>query len=394
MINNTTLGLFLKALQSDSNAAPRASSAIHSGGQAVGSIITGRVVEVLPNQVYRLAVGNNELQVKLAGQFKVGETLTLQTNPRPTPAQTSTTNQSALITNVSAATNVALARVSNTAPNIQAAKNSNAASNNSSAPLNARVIARGEYSEIAFAGQVPQNTSQTEQPQLSDAARLISSLPRQNDPQAPRVPLQAPLPLLNQAPQETEQLAQALAKSVQQSGLFYESHLARWVAKRYPQSELLAEPQARWQSTDNLMPANNTTVAGDTAQEVKTMSNPQTTVPVMIQQQLDVLESQQILWQGTLWPGHQAEIAITEERARDNSAQEENSTWTTELQVHMPTLGTLKNTISLRGNNMQLQIQAASVASVTKLRDALPELVGALRELGFTINLVGIKNVG
>ena len=257
------------------------------------------------------------------------------------------------------------------------------------------MIARGEYSDIAFTGGIPQNISQTEQPQLSDAARLISSLPRQNDPQAPRVPIQAPLPLLNQAPQEAQQLAQALAKSVQQSGLFYESHLARWVAKRYPQSELLAEPQARWQSTDNLMPANvNTTVAGDTAQEVKTMSSPQTAVPVMIQQQLDVLESQQILWQGTLWPGHQAEIAITEERARGNTTQEENSTWTTELQVHMPTLGTLKNTISLCGNNMQLQIQAASVESVTKLRDALPELVGALRELGFTINLVGIKNVG
>lgn len=79
---------------------------------------------------------------------------------------------------------------------------------------------------------------------LSFAARAILDLFESGDAQ----PLQARAPLLSTAPgagnASAATLSAALATLVDQSGLFYESHLAQWVVGLRPLSALLQEPQA------------------------------------------------------------------------------------------------------------------------------------------------------
>ena len=83
--------------------------------------------------------------------------------------------------------------------------------------------------------------------QLSSAGELLRQVLTQPAPQ--RLPLPAGteraaplLPAPPQSPAEVQRLATALQDSVQRSGLFYESHLARWVRGQYPLESLRAEP--------------------------------------------------------------------------------------------------------------------------------------------------------
>lgn len=79
---------------------------------------------------------------------------------------------------------------------------------------------------------------------LSFAAQAILDLFEGGEavPARPAGPLAAASPAGN--PAATQDLASALARFVDQSGLFYESHLTQWVLGQRPLSTLLQEPQA------------------------------------------------------------------------------------------------------------------------------------------------------
>ncbi|WP_374708175.1 flagellar hook-length control protein FliK [Salinicola avicenniae] len=51
-------------------------------------------------------------------------------------------------------------------------------------------------------------------------------------------------PLMAQPPSSAEGLSSTLGQSVRESGVFYESHLSRWLGGDYPRAALLREPQA------------------------------------------------------------------------------------------------------------------------------------------------------
>lgn len=78
---------------------------------------------------------------------------------------------------------------------------------------------------------------------LSRAAQLIVTLlPAEGQPPS-AAPLNRGQPLLAQPPQTGSELAPILGKAVSESGLFYESHQAQWVAGKLPLASLLQEPQ-------------------------------------------------------------------------------------------------------------------------------------------------------
>lgn len=80
---------------------------------------------------------------------------------------------------------------------------------------------------------------------LSKTAQLISTLlPAEGETAAP-TPLTRSEPVLPHPPTSTVELAKALGTAVQQSGVFYESHQAKWVTGQYPLAQLLEEPQAQ-----------------------------------------------------------------------------------------------------------------------------------------------------
>lgn len=91
-------------------------------------------------------------------------------------------------------------------------------------------------------GNLAQTTPQTT---LSQTAQMLRSVLVQEGETPAAVPLNRGQPLLLQPPQDAAELAPALSKAVAQSGLFYESHQAQWVAGKLSLANLRQEPQGQ-----------------------------------------------------------------------------------------------------------------------------------------------------
>jgi flagellar hook-length control protein FliK len=203
-------------------------------------------------------------------------------------------------------------------------------------------------------------------------------------------------------------LAQALREAVTQSGLFYESHLARWVGSDFPQAELDHEPQAatlrpsgdgtagmpatvsvdaRTGLVDALLASASPFAKGDDVMSAKATEAP-LALPTargeatpLLRQQLDVLDTRQFVWLGELWPGQRTAIRFEEDREFPN-AQDPASAARTLMRAHvileLPTLGTVGAEIAIVGGSVRLQITTDGPAATQRLHRARAELAEAL----------------
>ncbi|MFC5461689.1 flagellar hook-length control protein FliK [Massilia niabensis] len=196
--------------------------------------------------------------------------------------------------------------------------------------------------------------------QLSPAARLLSQV-LQGAAQGPASPIAGTTPLAPQGAPDPAQLAAQLQNAIAKSGLFYESHLAQWAEGKRPLAELMAEPQAlKAPGTPPTEPA--------TAQ--------------LINQQLATHESGHLAWQGQLGPGQPLHWEITREKVDEpgdegHLAQPNAPGWESRLHLRFTVLGEVEARISLRGNRLQIDLQAGGLAAGL-LRHAAPRLEDAL----------------
>lgn len=257
----------------------------------------------------------------------------------------------------------------------------------------------------AVATATPGTTAPASSLSLSPAAQLVDTLTRLPGGR----PIEAPAPLLPAPAAAPEALARALQHSIVASGLFYESHLARWTLQRHPEPALRVEPQAAWppapQSSTPPPPASGpgapapalpplpaldaeATVASAQAGTTTTVGTPGAVglpdaAPALVRQQLDVLETGQILWRGDLWPGQRAAIEIVEDDASRDPRQP--PAWRTRLALTLPGLGAVEARLALAGTRVHLHLVAADTTRATVLRDALPELAAALAARGLDV---------
>lgn len=236
----------------------------------------------------------------------------------------------------------------------------------------------------------------------------------------------------------------ALANLFDTSGLFYESHLAQWVAGERPQSALMAEPQARMQSpasdgaqeqgkagggkasegqgaaaarqalpvqaqmdrlerlqerswVQSLVDKAASRLSGREAlpqQEAKPASVVDAHAAQMIRMQLDTLEQRKVVWQGEFWPGQKLEWEVEDKTPRKRhteSVPAAERSWQSVLRVNLPLLGPVTATMRLAGESVQVQIGADSEDAMSLLRQFGPELASALENAGarldfFTVN--------
>ncbi len=217
---------------------------------------------------------------------------------------------------------------------------------------------------------------------LADAALALMAS------QAPDMPGAGPQPA---------QLAQALKQTLQQSGLFYESHLSDMAFGQRDPAELAREPQARLNPdamprinpagenrsllADNLRFGLPTTASPMTLQAdgqpthgtAVTWSGshpgtPPTTPPgihpdaaLLVRQQLEVFANQTLAWEGTAWPG--APMWWEVRREQDDSMPagdpvEAGQSWATRLVLNLPRLGNVEVRINLAGNQLVMNIVA------------------------------------
>ncbi|QSI75315.1 flagellar hook-length control protein FliK [Niveibacterium microcysteis] len=261
---------------------------------------------------------------------------------------------------------------------------------------------------------------------LSPAARLISQLLTGKESAESPTALNEGNPILQRPPQNGAQLAPLLQRAVAQSGMFYEAHQAQWVEGKLSTAQLLAEPQGRLgqtalpagpeqsasaQTEQNRVPNEASTqapsrpvtvaqtnvqteraevadAAGRTAASTSekglvSQMVPRELAPIVLNQ-LDALTTQQLTWQGQIWPGQTMEWRIEQppDDAHGRGADQEPAEWRSSLRVTLPSLGGVEARLFLTSAGVAIHFAADSEASVGRLNAALNELGSALDAVG------------
>lgn len=216
---------------------------------------------------------------------------------------------------------------------------------------------------------------------LSQTAQRILAL-LETHPHSP--PLQHPPLLLSEhpeadgAPPQRTMLAQlflqALTRAVQNSGLFYESHLSR--ALYLPSERALHS-------------------GGPSTPESKGLHAPHNTVhqdgpssPTLLRQQLEVLATQALSWQGFAWDGVPGQWHI-ERKVPSSPSPEQEDAWVTSVQLDLPRLGPIQARLLLGPHGLEVRIQAGSAAAM--LAEHAPDLRAALQPVapaGVRVNIL------
>ena len=375
-----------------------------------GQRFIANIQEVLPDNSYRALVAGKSVTLSLPEAAKAGDTLELvviDRTPRSILAQIDNLRQgqnfSAHILEVLPG-NVYRATVAGRELMLQLEEPAQAGQT-----LDLRVVDRSPLTIVAERVAQPE-TGVANYPYatLSRAARLIGELLTPEGESAPAAPLARGQPLLAQGPASVTELAAALAKAVTQSGLFYEAHQAQWVAGKRPLAALLAEPQGGHSEPPLLAAQTRAALAAsapqtdaeskaalvETSAEHKSAgaaSIPDDLRP-LVQQQLDAVATQRLLWHGEIWPGQEMEWQVERKKGDERSGSEAEQSWSTRLRLTTPGLGQIKAAVSLAGGNANLVIATANIDVAARLRGAAPALEQALTAAGVAVLGISVKH--
>ena len=254
---------------------------------------------------------------------------------------------------------------------------------------------------------------------LSETGRLIDSLLRHPIfPSGSATSSSATsfhFPLLATPPADGADLARSLESALGRSGLFYESHLAQWVAGTRSLAELLLEPQARLSgqpirffadAKSNAAIALHNNSADDTVTADATFASEEAPDPVhpsavaLVRQQLEAFEMRHFSWQGVAWPGQTIAWEALEEAPQEPEEREEPdqpaAAWQTRLRLTLPNLGLI--TASLRLNtcgtgemsSVDVRLTAAESMTATALRAGVAPLANDLEAVGIKLLNMGV----
>lgn len=231
--------------------------------------------------------------------------------------------------------------------------------------------------------------------QLSSTSRLLSSLTQQPlEKNFVRSTNSAPLWTGTTQFPDTAELAGKLHTALSQSGLFYESHQAQWLAGSRNTAQLLQEPQnqpadkvraalgldSKIQHTDTDV-ALNAAAAGSGRSPI--LGIPDHLQP-LIQQQLLALETRQVQWQGQVWINQEMNWKVKEEQTHTPSG-EEGRQWSTQIFLNLPNLGEVSATLRFGNSGLSVTLDADTGTTRSKLGSASSALVTALSGHGITI---------
>lgn len=262
------------------------------------------------------------------------------------------------------------------------------------------------------------------QEQLGSAAKILSALSQQPPVKAyVRAIQSAPLWETPQPPQSS-QLAGMLRDALGKSGLFYESHQALWLEGQHSTAQLLLEPQnqppeqARAATATGIQViaadnVNKQIIAADTAKlttDTVNLSTSQAAQPEdasaagqtkilssddraqaipshlqpLVQQQLNALETSQMLWQGNVWPGQEMQWEIHEQAPQNPSATEQRQ-WITQVRLNLPKLGEVTATLRLNSAGLGITLNAGHPQTRAVMGSASTQLVSALSDAGIPV---------
>ena len=218
---------------------------------------------------------------------------------------------------------------------------------------------------------------------LSATSRLLSSLSQQPLEKSYVRPIQSsPLWTSEKVQPDTTQLAGKLHEALSQSGLFYESHQAQWIAGARPTAQLLLEPQNQLPQGANAK--NIEPVQTGSGQQFAALNIPEH-LQTLVQQQMSALETHQVLWQGQVWQGQEMRWEVGEESPHRNAQGVEEGQWVTRINLDLPNLGGVSARLSFNGNALNLSLEVADTQTRERMGNASSQLIAALSERGIPV---------
>jgi flagellar hook-length control protein FliK len=105
----------------------------------------------------------------------------------------------------------------------------------------------------------------------------------------------------------------------------------------------------------------------------------------LVQQQMNALETHQVLWQGQVWQDQEMRWEVREESPQHNSPNSEEGHWVTQIHLDLPNLGGVSAKLSFNGNALNLSLEVSDAQSRDKLGNASTQLLTALSERGIPV---------
>jgi hypothetical protein len=224
-----------------------------------------------------------------------------------------------------------------------------------------------------------------------------------------QVPAQATLgilrTLLAEPTTDAALLGRILQQGLRESGLFYESHLARWFGGDYLLEEILREPQGRLSPRLLQTGAEPGAPTGELVRDsIRTGSAEimealfkkagasmahegiadQRTLPI-VGEQLSTLQSGQLLFRGDLFPGQRLEWTVADRESGRNRSGDRERSWETSVTVTLPHLGPVTALLTIDGTNVAVKVRAEKVETVPLLEAGRARLAEQLEGAGLML---------
>lgn len=112
------------------------------------------------------------------------------------------------------------------------------------------------------------------------------------------------------------------------------------------------------------------------------------TLPI-VRQQLESLDTRQVMWQGQVWPGQSMEWQIEEREAREQGGEMVVPEWQTSLRLVLPQLGEVAAKLTLHPQGIRIQLDAAEPVTARLMTDQATALQQGMETSG--LQLVEMK---
>lgn len=110
----------------------------------------------------------------------------------------------------------------------------------------------------------------------------------------------------------------------------------------------------------------------------------------LVRQQLNLLNSGIVLWQGEAWQGQPMEWEVEEREAHPEEGEDHG--WRTTLRLDLPNLGRVAAVINLEGKDLNLSLSAASTESASLLGARTGDLRERLAAVGIEVQGVVVRH--
>ncbi|MDR4517455.1 MAG: flagellar hook-length control protein FliK [Nitrosomonas sp.] len=181
---------------------------------------------------------------------------------------------------------------------------------------------------------------------------------------------------------KSPELPLLLQKTIQQSGLFYESHLSKWINGKHKLEELQQEPQGKIKSASSTVTSATTSAMPVNSQSLS-----------LVQQQLLTLETSHIVWNGEIWNGQQIQWHIYEDNAtHKNIDGNATNQWKTKLSLTLPELGKITISLSLNFREIRVSMNTESNQTAQLLKTNQIHLKKNMHTAGLAIQSLDIHH--